>query len=646
MAVSPLSSSTVQLTQNTAPVFEFRCLYTRDIRKKKRQFHDGVLRYHTFNKRIMLYDVEMNYIGGGHRSGTEAVMEGCEFELDKGFIVQVEEPTGITETDLTGLLDRKKEATARNVRAVHKGSPESATSPSPGYFAPTARSVGANVPLAPKTLNNILGTLRGKYGRAMLPPKSPYEERYIIEGRYQGENRPAKRQKLDTGPVHNVGAVSGYGTREQGTIRPNVVRAPALVPQSHAIADAQISLNKLGPTNTSKCLPQQSNNPAVNTSTGLSDYEFQCLPAKPKKTLNDRSCSEQAISDIGLRDQSPQRATNLPRPATEKEKQHEVMNALRFASNKPRRKLMCRDLLPSLKDSYPSPLKERRNAPSDLGPVRKRRKGKPLKESSKISEGQEAPPNHRSNPRSMKKSKGPELSSSPAFETLEDPGDEFADLDQFNLDQYNPDWDGPIEISDAEENISLIAESPLKTPQNRLTKMRVSPTPASKVLELSQLDQILLSRPSPIHQTNPKSPNVLPDTSPKSSSPAPKPLFFSNAPVALASKHSIPEPTKQNHVSRTSPPTGRPPYSFQQLQPQPQPQTRRPSLKKPLQKSRSDERPKMQPPTLKKTVLDPTCLEKAKDEDRGPWSREVFDLFGWEKGMEKDMSVKAKLAVV
>lgn len=627
------------------------------MKKKRKTFQDGFLRYHTFNKRIMLYDDARNSIGGGHWSGAEAITEGCEFELDKGFIVIVGELTGITETDLSGLLDRKKEAAARNVRTVTRGSPESSMSPKPTYFAPTARSVGANALLAPKTLKNILGAPRGVYGRAVLQPKSPYEERQFIESRYQNENRPAKRQKLDTKTIHAVEAAPRTGVNRAGTINLNVAQPPALAQQIPPVARTATARpaqeHPPRPLLSKKCTPgpQLSKNAAVNTSNALSDYETQRYSAKSRKSVKSDLQSKSASLNIEIKGEVSRRATKVSKATSEGEEQSEVTNALRFASNKPRRKLMYRDLLPQGEGSSSSPLKGRQHLLTRADSFREQQ----LEEPSEPGELLEVRQKTQSKSRTRKKSPLRELSSSPAFETLEDVQNPFADFDQFDLDRCDLDFGDQTEILDAEENVPRIPESPFRTPQKRLVKRRISPTPAAKTLELSQLDQILLrSRPSPLRSPIPNSPGVHKTTPRRPSSPGHKPPFSFSTVV------SIPKTIVQARVDaankQPSPPAGRPPL----LQPQSHPQPRT-SPKEPLQKSLSDQRPQMQPPTLKTTVSDMTGLrkanpapskenqteppkpvEKSKDEDLGPWSREAFDLFGWEKGMEKAMGgVKA-----
>src|SRR5436309_7965849 len=110
----------VPTSQNTAPVLEFRCLYTHDLRRKAKRWQDGWLKYHTFNKRVMVYDVPRNYVGDSHWRYDEHIADGDELELEKGVLVQVGEAVGRTEQDLTELLEkRSKEKHKRAEAGVH-----------------------------------------------------------------------------------------------------------------------------------------------------------------------------------------------------------------------------------------------------------------------------------------------------------------------------------------------------------------------------------------------------------------------------------------------------------------------------------------------------------------------------------------------
>ncbi|PHH73243.1 hypothetical protein CDD80_3934 [Ophiocordyceps camponoti-rufipedis] len=76
----------------SAPVLDYRCLFTHDLRRKQKRWQDGRLKYHTFNRRVMVYDDGGNLVGDAHaREGPLA--EGDEMELENGAaaVVQVGE---------------------------------------------------------------------------------------------------------------------------------------------------------------------------------------------------------------------------------------------------------------------------------------------------------------------------------------------------------------------------------------------------------------------------------------------------------------------------------------------------------------------------------------------------------------------------
>lgn len=171
---------TVAPTQNTAPVHEFRCLYTRDLHKKAKKWHDGSLRYHTFNRRVMVYDDAKNYIGDLHYREAE-FGEGVEIQLDRGVKVEVGEPLGETQTDLTPILERQRpEKTVSQVRK------------------PNASCLNSTNPSQrPKSLLEVLGQSQGQRGRARLPLQSPYEQRQTFGQSEQAEH-PSKRRRLSS----------------------------------------------------------------------------------------------------------------------------------------------------------------------------------------------------------------------------------------------------------------------------------------------------------------------------------------------------------------------------------------------------------------------------------------------------------------
>ncbi|KAG8525791.1 uncharacterized protein KY384_000551 [Bacidia gigantensis] len=183
-------SLSVPTTQNTAPIIEFRCLYTHDLRRKQKRWQDGLLRFHTFNKRVMVYDVPRNYIGDTHWRDKDPVQDGDEFELDRGVLIQVGEIVGSTEQDLTALLEKRKKATEI---------------PSNGDSLPIQKIVHTAIAplsrptqmLRPRPLTAVLGTPRGQIGRALDPSKSPHDLRSEANNQVKEGERSAKRRRTE-----------------------------------------------------------------------------------------------------------------------------------------------------------------------------------------------------------------------------------------------------------------------------------------------------------------------------------------------------------------------------------------------------------------------------------------------------------------
>lgn len=204
---------TAPSTQNTAPVVEFRCLYSYDLRRKAKRWQDGCLRFHTFNKRVMVYDVPRNYIGDCHwREGTD-LQDGDDLELDKGVLVQVGEVTGTINQDLTELLDKRKRPSEVQRHELGNGQP------SVSYGEPSSIP-HVLAQLRPKSLNEVLGTPKGTIGKAALPTKSPYERRNEGNDDPATMARPAKRQRVEARPERSI----------LPTVRPSL-RDPARLPK-------------------------------------------------------------------------------------------------------------------------------------------------------------------------------------------------------------------------------------------------------------------------------------------------------------------------------------------------------------------------------------------------------------------------------
>ncbi|KAL6797769.1 hypothetical protein GGI42DRAFT_85419 [Trichoderma sp. SZMC 28013] len=151
-AFRPVNSTAATVYTPTPPVsssiLEFICLYSHDLRRKKKRWQDGKLKFHTFNKKYVVYDDGGGFVGDGHWQGDASEFtEGLEMNLDRGMvIVQVLECTGSKEQDLGEVLGKRaREVEERRVNAATKN-PASTASSNP---AKRSRGIAAVVQAAP-----------------------------------------------------------------------------------------------------------------------------------------------------------------------------------------------------------------------------------------------------------------------------------------------------------------------------------------------------------------------------------------------------------------------------------------------------------------------------------------------------------------
>lgn len=201
------ASMDVPQSQNTAPVIEFRCLYTADIRRKQKRWQDGRLKFHTFNKRVMVYDEKSNFVGDTHWKGGLDFDEGEELELERGGImVEVAECIGKRDQDLTELVDKRVKDREERVAAKNVGA-------SPSASRSWAQTPAGSAHLRQKPLNTML-TPSGHYGRALMPNTSPFEDkqRPSVNGGSHENEPPAKRRRQNETTSSN----SGYAQNLMG----------------------------------------------------------------------------------------------------------------------------------------------------------------------------------------------------------------------------------------------------------------------------------------------------------------------------------------------------------------------------------------------------------------------------------------------
>ncbi|OAA42001.1 hypothetical protein BBO_05360 [Beauveria brongniartii RCEF 3172] len=155
---------------STATVYDFICLFTHDLRRKQKRWQDGKLKYHTFNKKVVVYDDRGHFVGESHWDQEGDLAPGDELSLDRGMaLVKVEDCTGEKQQDLTELLDKRaREVEKRRQIAAAKSRP-----------APRSSAAGGAQP-QPQRPHLPLSSLvqsPGPIGRAAISAHSPFEAR-------------------------------------------------------------------------------------------------------------------------------------------------------------------------------------------------------------------------------------------------------------------------------------------------------------------------------------------------------------------------------------------------------------------------------------------------------------------------------------
>ncbi|MCJ1245908.1 hypothetical protein MMC30_003112 [Trapelia coarctata] len=641
----------VPATQNTAPIIEFRCLYTHDLRQKKKRWQDGMLRFHTFNRRIMVYDVPRNFIGDTHWREDEAVQDGDELRLDKGVLIQVGEVTGSTEQDLTELLEKRRPT---QEKSRSESSPRSSHPPS------TRSTANPLTQLRPKSLNALLGTPRGAYGRAILPNKSPFESRNAENLRSVEQERPVKRQKVDHGLATQGGALRAaiQPLHQRSAQRPsttpysaNSSRNPILPRQEiqdvisiDSDDDAIMSSSpaKMATPNTSRppkapakpvTTPVKANKPAQQYSKAqaptLTAVGQSSEPSKPSIRKSLRKDAKSSIGDS--------------RP----------VNPLRLSSSKARKKLMYRELLPQPNPSEPAEPSDGKTATNEPAPPtpetteellrlrRRKREQRRSAENSNSDEGLDSMISHR-RPPSLDKAEMP--ANIPPL----------ADADPMDL--------RPIQSPEPFHQNKHPPNAPQDEPEESLFLTQETPSEIEAAAELARMDEVLLLRrksdttstTNNLPQPNQK-PIIAAQILTTNDPPPPLPPLPKRPPKSPSLPPNLPPP-----LTTRNPPAHAPPKPIP-LPPNP----RRSPLRKSLSESGKGANvmgapsPKV---SLQRAVSDTAearsgaqvtsrngvnsavrrevdVQAQEKDRDTGPWSREAFDLFGWREGDAKGAGI-------
>lgn len=583
---------TVPSTENTAPVLEFSSLYTHDIRRKAKRWQDGIVRFHTFNKRVMVYDVSRNFVGDTHWREPDPLQDGDDLELDKGVLVQVGELKASTDQDLSGLFKNRRK-------------PEVA---SPGRTLPIQpSSVGTtnstSVPLSqlrPRTLNSILKTSKGPLGRAAIPLKSPCQLRKENECDRTAEARPTKRQRIETTAEKATVPVSG------SIIRPAAVTGSLSHPQKSNSYSSRMA-EKSSTARLDSVLPQNPTMPLEKTL--VKSPPRQALnrddPIKKFYTSDETSSLDggQTMSKSSS-SRGDEQAAPGARPGTDpgvqrmpEEVNIEPVNQLQIVARKPRKKLMHKNLIPQTTSSTE---------------ISETKHSKSAKNNTEILE--------------------PEVDPQARFHRTQHDR-LIARLKRIEEKECDSVKGKPPDTSQG--LITPDLQGRKIAPFTPFTKSLISPPtdPGSPIRdELARTDQILLQSAKEPHGGEP--PTARP-AEPRTGPPLPRQSNASKIPVSTilpaAKPHPnpdslLPPPSLTPHLeqNRPHPPRARPLNRSLSL---PKGQTKR-DLRSPPRKTISA------PEAPRRNSLpdqQPTSPVLAQDQKPDPWSREAWDLFGYDR---------------
>jgi len=344
-ATIPRSSAALPLSQNTAPVVEYRCLFTHDLRRKQKRWQDGVLKFHTFNRRIMVYDVPRNFIGDSHFAQGQEPQEGDELELEKGCVlVQVADVLAKTDTDLTELLQSRERKSPH--KGAHSSSPANMLSPMRSRAFSRSSASGPSQYQKHKSLNALLGTPKGRVGKAVLPAKSPFELRRDGQENEHWENgRSPKRRKIDETDGRDLERSRPTSVANRRLTDDKLAK---LYERSKAKTQRKpevIDLCSDEITNTATKTTQPTARPTTATS-GRKNSAHKVVQSTDNTTTAENAGKEHSMRlDSRVSVQSTRPSREAEQTTAGNEPSQKKGGSLRLMSNAPRRMLVCQEQL-------------------------------------------------------------------------------------------------------------------------------------------------------------------------------------------------------------------------------------------------------------------------------------------------------------
>ncbi|ETS84792.1 hypothetical protein PFICI_02817 [Pestalotiopsis fici W106-1] len=292
---------------SSSVVFEHVCLFTRDIKRKQKRWQDGRLKFHAFNKRIMVYDDRGNFLGDSHWREDYEFGDGEEFQLERGAVlVQTAECVSSHRQDLSELIDKRVQ------EKIQRQSAAAARSPRPGTAQVSPQTGKDHFQLRHTPLLSVLGTPSGHHGRALVPSDSPYEQKQkskSLQLLQQGQNEtpePARLRRREASPTRK----SGYATSLFGATLTLSGRPMSSAPSRNRPRSIQLQP------------PEQPEVLSSNVSNQDRDQdEGSAVLPQPRNQGNDNApLAERRATTVNIpRAQSAVQAENKVKPRTQKQ---------------------------------------------------------------------------------------------------------------------------------------------------------------------------------------------------------------------------------------------------------------------------------------------------------------------------------------
>ncbi|KAI5811265.1 hypothetical protein DFH27DRAFT_18132 [Peziza echinospora] len=143
----------------TAPIDEFRVLWTAQKKQKLKKWQDGFLRFHTYNKRMIVYDESRGLVCDMYLQRADSVQAGDNLEFEQ-HLVTVEEYTGRVIQDLSSMiapiLERREQR--QQLQSPHPGARRSTNPIQQRVYPERAGSVVQDSPLPSRMRPNSFDT--------------------------------------------------------------------------------------------------------------------------------------------------------------------------------------------------------------------------------------------------------------------------------------------------------------------------------------------------------------------------------------------------------------------------------------------------------------------------------------------------------